>query len=181
MKHTNKIVITGLFSAILCIVAPITLPLPISPVPVSLAPLVIFISSFIMTPGACTMSVLVYLMLGTAGLPVFSGFTGGLGILAGPTGGYLAGYLAAAFISSFFNNKFSHSFIYITGMITGLSAMYLIGTIWFSFQQDTSFLSALAVCVLPYLFGDAVKITAALLIGLKLRTYISRNNYIKGA
>ena len=127
------------------------------------------------------MSVLVYLMLGAAGLPVFSGFTGGLGVLAGPTGGYLAGYLAAAFISSLFNNRFRQGFMHITGMITGLAAMYFTGTIWFTFQQDTGFLQALAVCVLPYLAGDAVKIAAAFLIGQKLRAYISRNNIIKGA
>lgn len=181
MKHTNKIVMTGLFSAILCVAAPMVLPIPISPVPVSLAPLAIFVSSFVLTPGACTMSVLVYLLLGTAGLPVFSGFTGGLGVLAGPTGGYLAGYLVAAFISSLFSNRFRHGFMHITGMITGLAAMYFTGTIWFAFQQDTGFLQALAVCVLPYLPGDAVKITAAFLIGQKLRAYISRNNTIKGA
>lgn len=175
MKNTKKLVMTGLCAAILCVVSPFVIPLPISPVPVSLAPCAIFISAFILSPLQCTVSVMIYLILGAVGLPVFAGFMGGLGVLAGPTGGYLVGYMAAAFIASLFNIKFKKIYMYIIGMILGLAVMYLVGTVWFSVSQDISFVSALMVCVIPYLVGDILKITAALFIGTKLRN----NNALK--
>jgi len=167
-KNTGKLVITAVFSAMLCVVAPITIPLPISPVPVSLASCIIFTASFVLPPMQCVLSVLVYLILGGVGLPVFAGFSGGAGIIAGPTGGYLIGYLAAAFIASLFNFKFKKTYLSVIGMITGTLIMYFIGTVWFSFTQDTDFVSALLVCVVPYLLTDALKISVALVIGRRI-------------
>lgn len=171
MKKTNRLVMTALFSAVLCIVSPFVIPLPVSPVPVSLAPCIIFISAFVLPPIQCTVSIFVYLLLGAVGLPVFAGFAGGAGIIAGPTGGYLMGYLAAGFIASLFIGRFTQKYMQTIGMILGLTVMYLIGTIWFCFSQDTGFVAALLICVVPYLFGDAIKITAALFIGTKLSNH----------
>ena len=172
MKKTKKTVMTGLCSAVLCIVSPFVIPIPISPVPISLAPCVVFVSAFILPPVQCTLSVLVYLMLGAVGLPVFAGFTGGVGVIAGPTGGYIIGYLAAAFTASFFNSIADKKIISFAGMLTGLAVMYITGTIWFCFSQKVSIVSALMVCVIPYLIGDVIKITAALFIGGKIRNSV---------
>lgn len=167
-QNTRKLVITAVFSAILCVISPITIPLPISPVPVSLASCIIFTASFVLPPMQCVLSVLVYLILGCVGLPVFAGFAGGAGIIAGPTGGYLIGYLAAAFTASFFNFRFKKTYLSLIGMITGTLVMYFTGTVWFSFTQDADFVSALLVCVVPYLMTDALKIAAALVIGRRI-------------
>lgn len=168
---TREIVMVGLCAAIMCVAGPFAVPIPISPVPISLTPLVIFLTAYILPPKLCTLSTLIYLMLGTVGLPVFSGFTGGVGKIAGPTGGYLVGFLLTAFICSFFNSRFNKNIISFLGMIGGSFVYYLFGTVWFMVQQGVSFYAALTACVLPYLLGDGLKMVAAFLIGSKLRSY----------
>lgn len=171
MFSTKEIVMVGLCAAIMCVAGPFAVPIPISPVPISLTPFVIFITAYILSLKLCTLSTFIYLMLGTIGLPVFSGFTGGVGKLAGPTGGYLIGFLLTAFICSVFNYRFQKNVMSILGMICGAAAYYIFGTIWFVVQQDVSFYAAFTACVLPYLFGDALKIIAAFIIGSKLRSH----------
>ena len=83
----------ALFTAITCILAPLSIPIPISPVPITLTNLVLFISLYILSWKEALISYILYLLLGICGLPVFSGFSGGIGKLAGPTGGYLAGFI----------------------------------------------------------------------------------------
>ena len=173
---TREIVMVGMCAAIMCIAGPFSVPIPISPVPISLTPLIIFLTAYILSPKLCTLSSLIYLMLGTVGLPVFSGFTGGVGKIAGPTGGYLIGFLLTAFICSVFNHYFQKNIMSVLGMILGAAAYYTFGTVWFVVQQDVSFYAALSACVLPYLFGDALKIIAAVIIGSKLRSYSFFNN-----
>ena len=79
----------GLMTAIICIVGPFSIPLPFSPVPLSFTTLAIYLAVFVLGMKHGTCSCFLYLLLGTIGLPVFSGFSGGLSRLAGPTGGYL--------------------------------------------------------------------------------------------
>ena len=96
---TRKLVLIALMTAITCIFAPMAIPIPVSPVPISLTNLVIMISIYVLGFKDATISYIVYLLLGLVGLPVFSGFTGGLGKLAGPTGGYLIGFIFLALIA----------------------------------------------------------------------------------
>ena len=103
---TRKLVLIALMTAITCIFAPMAIPIPVSPVPISLTNLVIMISIYVLGFKDATISYIVYLLLGLVGLPVFSGFTGGLGKLAGPTGGYLIGFIFLALISGLFVDKF---------------------------------------------------------------------------
>ena len=90
---TKQMVLIGVVTAITCILAPMSVPLPITPVPISLTNLVLYVSVFLLGWKSATVSYIVYLLIGFAGLPVFSGFTGGLAKLAGPTGGYLIGMI----------------------------------------------------------------------------------------
>ena len=87
--HTKQITLIGLMTAVVCILGPLSIPLPISPVPISFTNLAIFLAVYLLDLKGGTVCLLVYLALGAAGLPIFSGFSGGLGKLAGPTGGYL--------------------------------------------------------------------------------------------
>ena len=97
-SRTKFITLTGLMTAAICIVGPFSLPLPVSPVPVTLTNFTIYIAVYVLGLKAGTVSCLIYLCLGAAGLPVFSSFSGGIGKLAGPTGGYLIGFLFLALI-----------------------------------------------------------------------------------
>ena len=168
---TKRMVWVALFTAITCILAPLSIPIPISPVPITLTNLVLFISLYILSWKEALISYILYLLLGICGLPVFSGFSGTSGKLAGPTGGYLAGFI---FMKIFPKKKT----LTILGMVLGMAATYIFGTLWLAAQMELSFTAALSVGVLPYLLGDAVKIAAASIIGpiLQNRLFFIRDN-----
>ena len=151
------------------------LPIPISPVPISLTNLVIFFMAYILGMKLSVASYVLYLLLGTVGLPVFSGFTGGVGKLLGPTGGYLIGFIFLAAIAGFFVEKFpAKIYMHVVGMIIGMAICYIFGTAWLAGQLGMSFVAALGVGVIPYLPGDTAKIIIAIIAGPQIRKAVSR-------
>ena len=169
---TRYLVLTALMTAVICILAPLSIPIPVSPVPVTLTNLVLYIGLFILPWRQLFVSYIVYMLLGLCGLPVFSGFSGGIGKLAGPTGGYLIGFLFLILIGGVFLQKGEgHRGIVfaLTGLILGSLVTYLFGTIWLSQQMNLTFVQGLFAGVIPYLPGDALKIILALLLGPQLR------------
>lgn len=172
---TKQMALTGVMTAVTCIIGPFAFPLPISPVPISLTNLVIYFALYLLGSKQGTVSYLIYLLLGFAGLPVFSGFTGGVGKLAGPTGGYLVGFIIMALISGYFIDKFpKQKFVQIFGMVLGTAVCYTFGTIWLSKQLGITFIAGLGVGVFPYLPGDAIKIILAAIAGPKLKVRVLR-------
>ena len=115
-EKTKKITMIGLMTAVTCILGPLSLPLPFSPVPITLTNFAVFLSIYILGMKYGTISLLIYLALGTIGLPVFSSFSGGLGKLAGPTGGYLFGFIFLALIHGFMLRFHKKTFASIIGM-----------------------------------------------------------------
>ena len=162
ISSTKRMVWIALFTAITCILAPLSIPIPISPVPITLTNLVLFISLYLLSWKEALTSYILYLLLGVCGLPVFSGFSGGIGKLAG-------------FFMQIFPKKKT---LTILGMVLGMAATYIFGTLWLAAQMELSFTAALSVGVLPYLLGDAVKIAAASIIGpiLQNRLFFIRDN-----
>ena len=100
---TRNLTEIAVITALLCVLGPLTIP--IGPVPISLAPLAILLGVYILGMKRGTIACMMYLLIGAIGLPVFSGFSGGLGKLAGPTGGYLLGYIFLALIAGFFIDR----------------------------------------------------------------------------
>lgn len=173
-KHTQTstrlLVRIALVTAITCILAPLSIPLPFSPVPLSLTNLVLYISIFVLGWKSATVSYLVYLLLGTVGLPVFSGFAGGLGKLAGPTGGYLVGMIFLTILSGWIAERLSKKPVLIfIGMLLGSAVNYLFGTTWLCMQLHLSFAEGLMIGVVPYLFFDIAKMLIALFVGLTIQ------------
>lgn len=174
-NRTKELTVTGLMTAVLCILGPVSLPIPFSPVPISLTNFVIYTAVYILGMKRAATSCLIYLCLGTVGLPVFSGFSGGLGKLAGPTGGYLIGFLFLALIQGFIMEQFPGKIrTSVIGMILGTIVCYTFGTVWLSWQMHLSFGAALAVGVIPYLPGDAVKMILSAIAGPRISVRISR-------
>lgn len=174
-NRTRNLTLIGLMTAVLCILGPFSIPIPVSPVPLSLTNFAVYITVYTLGMKSGTLSVLVYLCLGTAGLPVFSGFSGGLGKLAGPTGGYLIGFLFLALIQGFFMEHIPGQRLpSILGMIIGLAVCYTFGTVWLAGQMSLSFSATLSAGVIPYLPGDILKIIAAAIIGPKLLTTVKK-------
>lgn len=163
----------AIFAGLLCILGP--LALPIGPVPISLATLIIYFASMILGPVLSLISVVIYLLLGIFGLPVFSGYAGGVAKVLGPTGGYLIGYLFLAYISGLFVRSFhAKKLPVLLGMILGTAVLYFFGTIWFVVQMDCTVGYALTLCVVPFLVGDAAKILVALFAGGEIRKRLSK-------
>ena len=164
-SSTRTITLTALMAAVLCLAGPLALAVPFSPVPISLATMAVCFSVCILGWKSGTLSVLIYLLIGLCGLPVFSGFSGGVAKLAGPTGGYLVGYLFLALISGWFFCNFRRPAAWMAGMILGTAACYLTGTVWLCFQAHLTFSQGLLMGVIPYIPGDIVKMLLVLVIG----------------
>ena len=116
----------------------------------------------------------IYLLIGLVGVPVFSGFSGGLQKLAGVTGGYLVGYLPCALITGLGAGNLrqpapERRWQLPLCMVLGTAALYAIGTAWFMLQTKNGLAASMGMCVLPFLPGDAVKIVAATLISAPVR------------
>lgn len=168
---------TAAGAAALAVLAPWSLPL--GPVPVSLCTLMIYLAAWVLPGGRGVAAVVVYVLLGTAGLPVFSGFLGGPGRLLGPTGGYILGYLPLAALCARFIGRSNRRRMHLLGMVLGTVVLYGLGTVWFCLQTGTPFDGALALCVLPFLPGDGVKMAAALVLGPALRRRLERTGLWK--
>lgn len=169
----QKIAIIGILAAILCVLSPLSLPA--GAIPISLATFAIYIVACTVDFKISLSSVTIYILLGAVGLPVFSFFNGGFQAVAGITGGYIIGYIPCTLIIGLLINKFENKkIIYPLSMILGTVFCYLTGTIWYVIQTKTDFITALSVCVLPFLIGDAIKISAASVIGITLRKRLSR-------
>ena len=176
-SKTTYLALCGLFAAIMAVCSIITIPLGFTPVPINLGTLGVFLVGGILGKKYGTISMVVYVLLGAVGIPIFAGFKGGLGVLAGPTGGYIIGYILAAFaigliIDTFFKRTDSAVKQYAVcalAMITGLVLCYLLGTIWFIVSTGTGIWASLIACVFPFLLGDGLKIAAAMILVRKFR------------
>ena len=167
--RTKQMVLIALMTAVTCVLGPLSIPLPFSPVPISLTNFAIFLAIFVLGMKSGTISFIIYLLLGAVGVPVFSSFRGGLQVLAGPTGGYLIGFIFLALIMGFALDHFDRKLVpTIIGMIIGMAVCYAFGTVWLAKLLSLSFKEGLMMGVIPYLPGDAAKIIIAVIVGPKL-------------
>ena len=167
----------ALMVALMCVLGPMSIP--IGPVPVSFTNLVIYLTVYLLGAKGATIGYLVYLLLGAAGLPVFSGYAGGLSKLAGPTGGYLIGFIFMALICGIVMEKSHiHTVITIIGMIAATLIAYLFGTVWFVLQMQCDVWYALTVCVFPFIPFDLAKIVIASVLGKIIRSALAKSNLL---
>lgn len=169
--RTRDLTLTALATALLCLAGPLTLP--VGPVPASLFSAAVMLAGGLLGSRRAAAACGVYLLLGLLGLPVFSGFAGGVGHLAGPTGGFLMGYLPLAVIAGAVCRRTERFPVRLVVLAAGSVLLYALGTAWFCLQTGAAFSAALAVCVLPFLPMDAVKVllVLAILPGLRRRLH----------
>ncbi len=152
-------------AALIAVCSWVTVPLPA--VPVTLQTFAVFAALGILGGARGTAAVAVYIALGAAGVPVFSGFNGGLGALLGATGGYILGFLFSALLYWLITSLWKRPALpRIVGMIAGLAVCYAFGTVWFAVVYSRAsgpigFGAALMKCVVPFLLPDAVKLALA--------------------
>lgn len=163
------IVYAALFAALMAAGAFIVIPLP--PVPVTAQTFFFNVAAVLLGGPLAALSQLIYVLLGIAGIPVFAGGKAGLGVLFGPTGGYLFGFMAGAFVTGLIARakKGAGIFWYIFAMLTGMAIIYLCGSLQLAFVAKMTFPKALAAGVLPFLPGDIIKILLAAIVADKLK------------
>jgi len=151
------------------------LAIPIGPVPIVLQNLFVLLAGLLLGSSWGLASVAVYLLAGLCGLPVFAGGLGGIGRLLGPTGGYLIGYLPAVFLVGLISEKGGRRPLFdLAAMIVGSLMVYLFGVAWLKTITGMSPAKAMAVGMVPFLPGDAVKIIAAMIIAKALRPIVNQ-------
>lgn len=170
-NKTKNMTYISMFAVIIAVCAWISIP---TTVPFTLQTFGVFVAVAVLGGKRGTLAVLVYLLLGMMGAPVFAGFAGGIGILAGSTGGYIVGFLLSALLmwamEAFFGRKPA---VLAVSMVMGLVVCYAFGTVWFMhvYAKETGEIgvwTALTWCVLPYIIPDAVKIGLALTVRKRL-------------
>jgi biotin transport system substrate-specific component len=177
-KTVGGITLIALFAALTAAGTFIAIPLPFSPVPVTLQNLFAVLAGLCLGPFMGGLSVALYLAAGALGAPVFAGASGGIARLLGPTGGYLLGYLFAAFVAGLIagrprTDKHSPLWRLILAAALGLLAVYVPGTLWLKHLMDFDWAQALVGGILPFLPGDAAKTVVAGLIAFRLRRVIA--------
>ncbi len=176
-RKTYDMAYIAVFTVLIAICSWISIPMT---VPFTLQTFAVFLSVSILGGRRGTMAVLVYVLLGAVGIPVFAGFTGGPGIILNTTGGYIIGFILSALVmwltESLFGKKLP---VQILSMVLGLLACYAVGTVWFMFvyMRQTGAVglgTVLGWCVIPFIIPDAVKIALTLMLGNTLRRPLSK-------
>lgn len=168
----QNISLTALFAALIALCTWITVP---SVVPFTMQTFAVCLAVGLLGTKRGTLAVLVYIALGAAGLPVFSGFRGGVGVLVGSTGGYILGFVLGALVGGLLLHRFGKGVLLLSAAFAACVAVcYLFGSLWYYllYTHTTGaigFGSVLVTCVLPFIPADALKIALAVVLTRRLR------------
>lgn len=169
---TKELILCSLFAAIIAILAQISIPLPFTTVPFTMQIFAVAMTGLILRSKLGAISVLIYLLLGGVGIPVFAQFSGGIGILLGPTGGYLLGLPLMVYIIGFVKDKSSSPLMIFLSLIIGLISVYIIGTLMFAIITGNTIYQSILYCVAPFVFVDLIKLALAYIVGSAVSTRI---------
>lgn len=173
--RTVDLAYVALFAVLIAVCAWISIPLT---VPFTLQTFAVFAALGILGGRRGTFAVVVYILLGVVGLPVFSGFQGGAGVLLGTTGGYILGFLGSALLYWGITRHFgSKPFVMALAMVLGLLVCYGFGTVWFvqayaKTSGAVGAMTALGWCVFPFVLPDLAKLGLALVLSRRVRKYL---------
>lgn len=179
----RRIALIAVMAAVICVLSPLAVPLSAG-VPISLATLAVMLAGAVLGPVDGMLATLVFLALGMVGVPVFSAYQAGIGVLFGKTGGFILGYIPLALCSGLFLPKktaagWKSMGPSVLGMLLGTVILYAFGTAWFLILTHASLKLALTACVLPFLPGDALKVFAVCLLAPVLRGALERMEHGK--
>lgn len=182
--ETIDLIMIPMFAIVIAITGMLSIP---SVVPFTMQTMGIFLTLLVLGGFKGTISILIYILLGAFGLPVFSGFSSGIGALAGPTGGYIIGFLFIGFAYHLIEPKTSsrqnqqknkQPFRRIAALLLGLFFCYAFGTLWFVKLHTgsisiKSIISAISVCVLPFVLPDLLKLWIAVALSSRIKKFFN--------
>lgn len=173
MTQTKTLTRTALMAAVICVLAPISIPIPVSSVALTLGTFALYLTAYVLKPKPAFAATGLYLLLGAVGLPVFAGYASGISRFAGPGGGYLLGYLFLVPACSACIHCFpQRPAVQAAGMFLATFLFYLIATFWMATVTGGSFIATLPAGALVFLPLDTVKILASCWIGQKIQPYL---------
>ena len=165
--------VTAVMAALIAVVSPFSIPA--GEVSFTLCTLLLYLSPYILGWRRAALATLIYIMLGMVGMPVFSGFRGGFGVLAGPTGGYVLGYIPMVIVGGLFIQHFPRSrALQFAGMVLATALLYTLGTAMFCVMMQATLEAALINCVLPFILFDLGKMSIAAVFGPLLRERLTK-------
>ncbi len=179
-EKTQKVDIRAMTRIALCVAllsasAYITIPIPFSPIPLSLQTLMVTLIALILIPKHAAYTILLYLVMGLVGLPVYSGGGAGPSRLFGPWGGFLFGFLAAVLVIGFLKGKKPNLFRYsLVTVLAGIPAMHLFAMLFFCFYNGFALKDAFLTVSLPFIPGDVLKCVIASVLGVGLHRILDR-------
>lgn len=174
---TIDLTLIALCAALIAICSWISIP---TTVPFTLQTFAVFLTVCLLGGRRGTLAVIVYILLGAVGLPVFAGVKGGLGVLLGTTGGYIVGFLFSALLMWGAEKLFGHKLaVSAVSMVLALIVCYAFGTAWFMVVYSrangaVALATVLQWCVIPFIVPDLIKIALALALGKILRPHLPR-------
>lgn len=171
----RKMILSSLFCVLIAACSWISFPFPITGIPITLQTMAVFLCLLICGGKWGCASIGIYILLGIIGIPVFSGFRGGIAVIAGPTGGYIIGFILTGLAYMIFELIFKNMKlpVKIPILLLGLLLCYLFGTLWFVFvyaknTETMGFGTAVTYCVLPYIIPDIIKLGVAVSLSIPL-------------
>ena len=169
----------ALFAVLMAVCAWITVPLPKPLVQFTMQPFAMFMALATLGGRRGLYAMVVYLLLGAVGVPVFSGFRGGIGVLLDTTGGYIIGFVAAALVYWLLTVRLGDSLpVKAIACVLGLAVCYAFGTAWFLVvyartSGPIGLMTALGWCVFPYIIPDLVKLALAVILGRRVKGFLN--------
>lgn len=164
---TKELAKSALFAAIISVFSVITIKIGV--VPITLSVFAVLLTAVVAGAKVGTAATLVYILIGAVGLPVFSGFRGGISVLAGPTGGYIISYIFMAIIVGAVSNKTNNIIIRLAACVVSVALCYALGTVQYMIIAQKGLAESLIACVYPFIAVDLVKCAAAVLLGGRLK------------
>ncbi len=177
-QKLRMMIITALFAAIIGVLAQVTIPLPL--VPITGQTLAIGLAATILGSTYGTISVLLYILLGAVGIPVFAGFSAGVSVIIGPTGGFIVGFIPTAFVIGWYLEKTSLNFV--NAMVANTIGMLItlsFGAVWLKVAADLSWGAALLGGFAPqFIIVGLIKAALASWIGVLVRNRLASANIL---
>ncbi|WP_034444292.1 biotin transporter BioY [Butyrivibrio sp. AE2032] len=175
--NVRDICYISIFTAIIAVMAQISIPLPAG-VPLTLQTLAVPLAGIVLGAKRGTISTLVYVLLAMVGVPVLANLAGGIGYVFGITGGFIFSFPIMALVSGLVADKGVKSPVYWLGLLAGVIINYLVGTIWFVFAADSTFMAAVTACVLPFIPTTIMKLVLSGILGDTLRKAMRKANLL---
>lgn len=158
----------SIMTAVTAVMAQISIPMPLG-VPMTMQTFAVTLAGILLGSKRGAVSMLVYLLLGGVGVPVFSGFTGGLQSIVGPTGGFLLSFPLMAYLIGLGVEMKRKKAMFLLMLVLGTVSNYVVGVILYCLVMDASATTAVTACVLPFIPTAIIKAAAASVIGLQIK------------